>query len=340
MNYLITNREIGAFNFMLILENVSLSKKYFNRLLKISKAVLIVAFFVIIIQQIHNENFFVRPDLVSEGFSKEIGAEDRIDSIYSWLGSNSSGYGFIPIFIIIAEVLARKKKSLLIWIIFGLIFAMLARARWLMINALLVFFILIINHKDKVRRVFKYSILVPVIAVGTYITLNNVGINAKDIVENRILEINDKGSQKSSSTRILAFVIFNKLYWKNAVFGKGNEKYGMGSTKPRHNYELETLLAGRSSQIHVGYLMLFYMYGLVGGIPFLIFIFLITKRLYKDAKITTYWGPFLAFLGFALSNLTLVHFSVFEMGLLFALLTNKYYLHRHNKQILSINNLS
>lgn len=332
IKYLMTNREIGAFNFMFILENIALKKAYFNRIIKYSKAILIIAIFVIIIQEVHDKNFLIRPDLTATKFDLTASTEDRLGSIYTWVGANGVGYGFVPILIIVVEILARQKKKIGLWIIFGIIFAILSKGRWVMINAFLVFFILIINKKEKLNKILKYSIIIPLIGIGTYVALNSVGINAKGIVENRILESGERSDKKSASTRLLAINVFNKLYWKNAVFGVGNRKYGMGGTG-HHNYELSKLLGGKSSQIHVGYLMLFYMYGFIGGSLFICFLFLITRKLYRDAKITTYWGPFLGFLGFAISNLTLVHFSVYEMGLLLALLTNQYYIKRHNEQL-------
>lgn len=333
LKYLFSNKFVGAFNMMFIIENITFSKKYFKRILKVSKYVLIIAFIVLLIQQVINKNFFVRPDLASK-FATDVSSEDRLDSIYSWLNPNSIGYGFVPIFIIIAEILSKQKKKLLYWMLFGLIFAIISKARWVMINALMVLFLLIINQKNKFNKALKYAFLVPLIAIGTYVMLNSVGIDAKGIVEDRILEKNNKASHQSASTRLLAFKVFDKLYWKNALFGVGNRKYGMGSSqKSVHNYELRKALGGASSQIHVGFLMLFYMYGLIGGGFFVTFIVLILLKLYKDAKFTTYWGPFLGFLGFAISNLTLVNFSVFEMGLLVSLFANKYYVNRHKNHM-------
>jgi len=65
-------------------------------------------------------------------------------------------------------------------------------------------------------------------------------------------------NQTSAGTRILAFKAFNDLYWDNPL-GTGPIRYGMGGTG-KQDYKLRSFLKDRSSQMHVGYLSLFYMY--------------------------------------------------------------------------------
>lgn len=316
----------GAFNILFIIENTSISKKYFDLLLRICKKVLVIAIGVIIIQQLYDKNFFLRQDMLSK--SSISGTEDRLQSIYSWVGILSVGLGFIPVLLIVVERLERTNKKIIVWIIFGLLYALLTKGRWMMINALLIFVILIVNKRDKFKHILKYIILIPLISITLYFTLNAVGINVKSIVEERVLEKGEGSDKNSASTRLLAITVFNKFYWKNAVFGVGDQKYGMGSSG-RHNYELSKALGGKSSQIHVGYLSLFYTYGVIGGTFFITFLILIMRKLYKDAKQTTLWGPFLGILGLVFANFTLVYFSMLEIGLVFSLLVNKYYIEQN-----------
>ena len=265
MKYLVSYRLIGGLNLLFIIENIIFSKKFFNKIIKISKVVLFIAIAVIIIQQTIDINFFVRQDLVTE-FASDSGNEDRLDSIYSWISLNSIGFSFVPIFLIIAEIFVKKKsKILLFWVVFGVSFALLTKARWVMVNILLVFLLLIVNKREKIKQSLKYILIVPFILIASFFVLSAVGMDVEGMVKERILESDKKDiSQKSAGTRLLAFKVFNKLYWKNAVFGVGDIKYGMGGTD-KHNYELERALAGRSSQIHVGYLSLFYIYGIIGA---------------------------------------------------------------------------
>jgi hypothetical protein len=251
-------------------------------------------------------------------------SDNRLLSIYSYLGRIlGAGLAFVPIFILITEIFYKQNKKILIWLLMGAIFAFLTKARWTMVFFSLVFLLFVFNKS--LKKLFRYILILPLIISISFSALSIVGINAQGILEERILETNKKNfNETSASTRLLAFKAFDKLYWKNPVFGTGDVKYGMGGTGEQ-SYELRRILGGRSSQIHVGYLSLFYLYGLVGGILFLLFLFFLLKRLYKDGKITGYWSPFIVFIGFSLNNFTEVNFSVFEMGLLVVLFANTYF---------------
>ena len=331
MIYLYKNRLVGAFNLLFIIENVFINRKYYHFIFKWSKIILVIAVLVIIVQQVYSSNFFMREDFI-DPYAKKTGNEDRLLSIYSWATMLGNGLSFVPVYLIMVENLNKKKqnKKVLLWIVLGISYAVLTKSRWIMVNALMVFLVIIVTHKYKFRQFLKYLTIIPIIFLLSYITLNSIGINVEGIVKDRIFESDKKLDQSTASTRILAFSAFNKFYWKNAIFGKGNIKYGMGGTG-KQDYELKKFLAGRSSQIHVGYLSLFYMYGAVGGIFFLLFIFLLLKKMYKDAKKTQIWSPFFGILGFAIANLTLVTFSFLEMGLIFAILSSKYYTKQHRE---------
>ena len=158
----------------------------------------------------------------------------------------------------------------------------------------------------------------------SYVALNAVGIDTKKIVEERILE-SDKSdlSNKSAGTRILAFKVFNKLFWDHPFFGRGNVKYGMGG-EGKNDYKLRSFLGGRSSQIHVGHINVLYTYGLIGAFFFFSSLYLLLRKLYTTAKITGVWAPLFGVLCFVLINFTHVTFSIFEMGLMIAIFVNKY----------------
>lgn len=94
------------------------------------------------------------------------------------------------------------------------------------------------------------------------------------------------------------------------------------------------LLAGQSSQIHVGYLKLFYYYGLVGGILYLAFLSSLLVRLWKRAKNSGYWGGFFAVLALSIANLTLFELSLFYYGLLLAIIfANHFHLQESNRSL-------
>lgn len=323
--WLFSNSLIGALNMMIIIENIPINTKFINLIVKISKIVLIIAFLVILIQQIFDSTFFVIPEEVeSRVMDADDISESRLPSIFSWASGLAKGFSFVPIFIIIVEYLYRQKKKYIIWILIGFVYAFLTKSRWIMLNALLVFAILVIHHRYKLRQIFKLVLIVPVILVSSFFVMDSMGIGVDKIIENRV-------KSKTAGSRILAFSAFNRFFMNKPMLGVGNIKYGMGGTG-KQDYELRKFLRRRSSQIHVGYLSLLYMYGIVGAFFFLSFLFLFIKRLYYDAKKTKIWGPFLGILGFVLANFTLVSFSLFEMGFIIALVINKYYLDANLRQ--------
>ena len=327
LKYIYSDRMIGAFNFLFIIENVTITKKQYKFLINISWKILAAAVLVIIIQELINPVFAVNPNFRRIKFIEETSKNERIlMSIYSWIGALLTvGFSFVPILIIIVEDLNKRKKKIFLWILMGIVFALLSKARWIMLNTMLVFVLLIMPHRNKFGQFLKYLFLLPVIFILSFFVLDKAGIDVKGIVVERILESDKKDmSQKSAGTRLLAFEAFNRLFWKQPFFGKGSYKYGLGGTG-KQDYELHSFLRGRSSQMHVGYLSLLYMYGLIGGSLFLTSLYLLLKRLYKNAKLTGMWSPYLGFLGVAIANLTLVMFSYYEMGLIVALVADRFY---------------
>jgi len=324
--YLFSNHLIGALNMMIIIENLTFDKKYFIKTLKINRVMIPIAILVILVQQMVDTTFFVIPEVFeSSVMDADNIYESRLPSIYSWATDLAKGLGFVPVFIIFIEYLYKREKKLFIWIVFGLIYAFLTKARWIMLNTLLVFGILIIHSRNKLGQFFKLAVLIPILVIITLSVLDSIGIESERIIEGRV-------ESKTANSRIIAFAAFNRFFWANPMLGKGDIKYGMGGTG-KQDYELRKFLRGRSSQIHVGYLSLLYMYGILGTFFFLTFLILLMKRLYRDAKITNMWGPFLGIMGFVLANFTLVHFHLFEMGLIYALVVNKYYLDFHNVKL-------
>ena len=151
-----------------------------------------------------------------------------------------------------------------------------------------------------------------------------MGYNVEKVINERILEKSEGGMiQGSAGTRLFAFKVFGKLFPKYAILGRG-KLHGFGEEGSR-DYELLRALQKQSSQIHVGYLSLFYYYGLIGGCLYMIFLILITKKLYVDAKKTKYWGPLIGWSMFLIANLTTVHLDIYIMGIVLIFFFNKYY---------------
>lgn len=326
IKYLFSNRLIGGFNLLLIIEYLPIKQEFYKNLIKWSKYILIFAVLIIILQQVIDRSFFVNSSILTREKMLADVSEMRLHSIYSWINPLSNGFAFVPIFILVVGDLIKNKKKFIFLIIAGLIYAILTKARWIMLNTTLVLLLLIVNKRNKIIQILKMSILIPMMVLSSFFILNSMGVDINKIVVNRILEENkSKGLEnKSAGTRILAFKAFKTLFWENPIFGVGNIKYGMGGTD-RQDYKLRSFLKGRSSQLHVGFLSLLYMYGIVGALFFNMFLYLLLKKLYLNAVTTRVWAPFLGILGFAIANLTLVNFSIFQMGFIIAMVADKYY---------------
>ena len=166
--------------------------------------------------------------------------------------------------------------------------------------------------KNKWRTALIIGVTVPVVLVLLAIGLSLVGFDVEGYVEQRLLA-------NSASTRLLAFEIFQKFFGRNPWFGSGVHL----------SNEVIVALAGRSSQIHVGYLAHLYSYGIIGS--FLVFGFwlLIFIRFRRTALRTAYWGSVVGILVFLWANVTLVTYQIFTYGIMMSFLFDRYYYHTY-----------
>jgi hypothetical protein len=298
-----------------------------DKIFKLNYAVLIVAFFVIIIQQLYNPYFFSSNSVIDAMYNQGI-SEQRFMSIYSWTGSEMMfGFTFLPMLAIWINSLLEKKKfskMIILLYIMGAIVVFIHKSRWMMLSYMLLFALPIVNSKFKIKTIIISSILIIMVFFGGNIFLAKIGVPINQIIEERIMDEDAGGVMEGSfSTRLLAFQVFGRLFTEHPWVGVGNYKYGIQG-KGANRQNLERILANRSSQIHVGFLDLFYKYGLIGGGLYLLFLFSLMKYLYNVAKRTTNWAVFFIFLGFIIANLTLVYFDLFVNGLMLSLVYNKY----------------
>jgi hypothetical protein len=331
IKYFYSNLLLGSVLIFLIIENTNISENFFNAIFKLNHIVLFLAFVVIIIQQFSIRTFFVDPEFYHSVLSESY-SDSRLSSIYSWFGNvNSIGLCFFPILgLTIAHHLKNNYKGIFYLFFIGAVVAFFSKSRFNMVNYLVLFLLLPIYRGWQIGAFFKYLIVITGAVITLYFGSKAVGLNTDKIVNERILEKQRGGMLSGSAgTRILAFQLFNKLYFEHPIFGKGYfHRSEKGGSK---DYELARALRGRSSQIHVGYLSLLYYYGLIGGLIYLLFLISISKETYRVAKKTMQWGPFFAILQFVLTNLTGVVFDLFIMGIVMAMFYHKYYSQTESK---------
>lgn len=326
--YVRNNRYLGSFLLLLIIENTIFNKHFNARIIKIMVATVVVTFLVILIQEFYNREF-----MVMRAFNIDGGLNhDRLVSVYSWIDNRMAfGTVFFPMFFFVLEIAFKKENNKVVALLYviGITIAFLNRSRITMVQFLASFLLIAIYQGVSIKTFSKYLLLFSAVIALGYVGFKQLNVNVDEIVQERILDSDARSLETSSAGgRILAFAIFAETFPKHPFFGKGKFfKSGHGE-----DVELLRLLAGRSYQIHVGYLALLYYYGLVGGGFYLLFVLAMARKLFHDARQTTYWAPFLAWLLYMLNNFTDVFIHFDFMGILVVLILNTYLLQKLNEE--------
>ncbi len=323
--YLKNGYMFGFIFIVILIENISFTKKQINTLTFCLKSILIFAFTTIILQQVFDYTFFV--NMSSESTVQDLErmeSERRLPSVYSWIDLLDVGLSFIPMIAIIIENALKKRKNYIIWLLIGIIYAFLSRGRWIMLNFMMVASLPLFFFKRRIREMAVSLSVFVITILASVVILESFEVPISDIVEERIFEKSRGGlAEGSASTRLLAFYVFGRLFPENPVWGKGH-LYSFDNKSNKDN-QLARYLGDKTSQIHVGYLSLLYYYGIVGGSFFILFLYFMCRYLYRNAKRTKHWAPFLAIFGFVIANLTLVTFYLFYAGIIVVLIYEKYY---------------
>ena len=332
VKYLYSNDYIPVLISFTLIENLTFSQKWIDNTIKVLIGTILLAAVVSIIQ-ISNPLFLHYDNSIVEGLSYErileyykanpeleTSSVDRTldkgyrESIYSYITSISVGVDNLALLSILIALKMRKRGLMLLLIVAAALVSFLSNARWAMLNFVIIASQQIWFQKNKLVTALKYGFFAISLLLISIPALEFVGIDTQKFVEDRLLD-------NSASTRLLAVEVFSKVFPDSPIVGTG----GVTTDKVR------LLLRGRSSQIHVGYLKLFYYYGLIGGLLFLFFLGSLLIRLWKMAKQSGYWGGFFAILAFAVMNLTLVEFNMFYYGLILSLIFSKHYSEKSEK---------
>ena len=234
-------------------------------------------------------------------------------SIFGFVDSNELGLSFIPFSsVIIGHLFRNHKKSYIYLIIAVGITSLVSNNRYCMIGFLLLTLQFAFYYKKELKIYLKFISIAVVLILIFYFALDIFGYNLLDWYHKRLLA---EGSIEQT-TRYKAWGNFIYFFPKYFLWGTGQFN---APAVARASHSIG------SSQIHVGYLAHLVSYGIVGSFFFFGFLFMIAKSLFRHAKITNYWGSFFAFLIFLWAEATLVHYTIFFTGLIFALVFDKYY---------------
>jgi len=236
----------------------------------------------------------------------------RNTSIWSYLSPLDVGISFLPILAILVGYYFYRRKlfQVFLFLTMGGVVAVFTNSRWTILNLILIIFPLLFGiRKKRVKTTFitVFSIFIIGFTINNF--FNFLGFDFTTYLEGRILS-------KSSLSRFLAIELFQEFFPKSPIFGTG----------VRVDLELSRALAGRSSQIHVGYLSSLYEFGIIGSSFLFLFWFMLFRTLYKNAKVHNQNFLMFGFACFLLANLTLVEYSIFHIGLLFIIIFDRFYL--------------
>lgn len=288
-----------------IIENIIVDVKFIRHCHSILITTLIAAM-VVMIFQFFEPTFFQSP-LVIEFYKGDL-SEYR-DSIFSWISANALSLSLVPIFSLVYGLNNYLKKNNLITIITGLFSTFFSGARSTMVALFVnLIFQTTFETKRKFSKITWLILVAGLLAFSLNLVLGLMGFDLQSFIQNRILS-------DSASTRLLAWEMFLKFFPENFLFGTGGIKQA----------DLIRELAGRSSQIHVGFLSLFYYYGIFGGVIFFVFLFTLLKKIKRTAVKSGFWGSYFSIISFIIANFTLVYLHIYEYGLLLALAYNRFF---------------
>jgi hypothetical protein len=309
---------ISIFFILLIIYNTKFNLTFIRFSIKIFKVTIIASAIGSLIQ-VFDPTFLKYGNLMSGDIYTL-----RRSSIFTYV-TLGLGFSFIPLLSVTVGYLNYTKRRIpLFYLIIGGISSILSNTRFIMVGYFLLVAQLIVVDRKKLNKQFKYGIIFVFIIGFFFYFLSYLGYNFSDWYEERLLA---EGSIEYT-TRYMAFDNFFRFF--PDVWFLGNGQYNAEEVRKASN-------AIGSSQIHVGYLAHLVSYGIVGSLFLFSFWFLLVKRLLRTAKLTNYWGSFFAFLTYLWAQATLVHYSIFYYGLIFAFVFDKYvydnYLELKNKSI-------
>lgn len=306
ISYLFSNIWLHTVFFLILVANTDFDDAFIKTILIIFKATIIIAFVVSIIQ-LFNPLFFAPPEYrIASLFLNQY--EVRLPSMFGYLSPREVGTSFIPIIsILVGYYLYRKSNLNIAWLFMaGLVF-FANKSRWIYLNFVVILFQFPVVYGIHLKKIYRIILIGSVFLIVLIFVMQSTGFDFEVFVQERLLS-------ESSSTRFLAFEMFREFFPQNPFFGSGVHV----------DESLARAIGGRSSQIHVGYLSHLYEYGIIGSMFLFSFWFLVLKKFYLTASKKEYYGSLFAFIAFLVANLTLVDYSIYFYGLLFAFIFDKY----------------
>ncbi len=303
--YIYTNYYLSMLLMMVIIENYSFDTKIIRDMTAAIKFILILGTIVSIIQIEFNE--FWTLERVTDNY-EDRNLMFRCTSIFDYLGGGSIGVA-VPSFLAIlySQSLMGRKNNMFYYILCA-IMVLLYKSRWVMISFLIALSQNLKFDKKFVINSVRYLTLAVIMIVITLASSILLDIDTERYLTERLLS-------KSTDARVRSIEVFMIHFPKHALLGTGNVLTS----------EAKRDLAGRSNIIHVGFLSLFYYYGVVGGGLYCMYIITLLRKLKRESAISGFKALYFIFIMIVVANITLVKFHTFDFSIIMGFVFHNYY---------------
>ena len=308
IKYIYSNLFLMSFIGGLVIENAYFSKAFMKKMVKMMIIIVWITIIVSIIQE-PIPLFLVDPTNPEQIELLQTELAGRNYSIYTYTFSTEIGFGLLSLTCILHNLGLMLGIRNYLWLALAGIGTFLNQSRWILLNFILMLFQEAFLSKKFIIQLARYGFIFLIGGVLGYFALLAVGVDVNAFIMGRVFDMENAG------TRLLAIEVFAANFPRTPIFGTGGV------------YPFETLrhIAGRSSQIHVGFLALPYLYGIVGAVLWWIFIILLMKKLREVARITQFWGAHFSFVMLIVAEATLVEFGFNFHGLFCALMFHRFF---------------
>jgi hypothetical protein len=322
LKFIFNNFHIYFILVLIIIYNVTITDKTYNKFTLTIKLLLLVALIGSLIQ------FFIDPNWMIRPADWEINSGniylDRRPSVYTYVSPNDYGISILAFFslILAIQIKSRNIKWIILFIIMVGLYSFLSNSRYVMLSFIIVLVQIYLSSENKIKIL---TLFYSIIALGIlyYIYTVTLGVNLQKLSEERLFA---EGSIQATS-RYGAFINFLEFFPQNPIFGNG---YQVSKEVREASQDIG------SSRIHVGYLSHLVSYGVVGSFLLFYVWFALARDLYRKAKKSKFYGSFFAYLVFLFANATFPEFNMFFPGLILAVLFSEYF---YRKSILMNPNL-
>jgi hypothetical protein len=315
VSFLLDDFNISASLMFFVIENTEFEDGFITKLTKNIFFIVIISVLVSVIQ-IRDVTFFISPLETSNPDKMAYFFDDhRNYSIFSWVDLNSLGITFPIMIAILLNYYEQRTFALAVIVLSSILVSFLSRTRYMMVSCIVVLLhLLFTSGFSWVKRISIVALIV-ISALIMGAVASRVGIDMKQIINERILEKGEDISTSSAGARVTSYNVFVQKFPEHPWFGVG----------PHTREDVVSLLGEGVPIIHVGYLSYLYYYGIVGCFfLFLSLAFLLIRAFLVGLKFK-FWGSFYGLLSFCLANATFVYFNLNEAGIVLAILYLRYY---------------